>query len=594
MSWVTVIWSMGAAVCFALSALYFLVWSRHRTDHAHLLFAVTAAAFGVYGFFELRLLLAPTPQAMDAVLRWAQLPTSVALLSLMWFVATYLDAGRRWLAWTICGVRAVFALPNLVMGGNPNLLEIPKLEHIQFAGEPVAIIKGTPNPWALMGTLTLLLILAFVVDATITAWRRGDRRKAVMIGGAVALFLSISIMTSVLGLWSALQLPTANSLYYLILVAAMGYELSRDLLRASQLGRELQASQSDRLAILRAVPDLMFLQTKDGVYLDHHATNPGMLFMPPEQFLGRNMREVLPPAVLALIEPSFRRAATASEPIVIDYELPMPDGRRHYEARLVRSDNDQILTLVRDVTEARRAEMALRESEAILQASHREIRDLAGRLIAAQEGERARIGRELHDDLSQQIAGLSIALSRLKRRVTESSDPDLQADFAILQQRTAGLADNIRRLSHDLHPSVLQHAGLVATLSDHCAQVGRQQRIAISFAADGDFSETTAATALCLYRVTQEALRNVVTHAAAATADVRLRRVGDDVELTIADDGKGFDIGPAGPTGQGLGLISINERVRLVGGNVSIFTEVNKGTRVKVHVPLTALSPVAH
>jgi signal transduction histidine kinase len=97
-----------------------------------------------------------------------------------------------------------------------------------------------------------------------------------------------------------------------------------------------------------------------------------------------------------------------------------------------------------------------------------------------------------------------------------------------------------------------------------------------------------------LYRVTQEALRNVVTHAAAATADVRLRRVGDDVELTIADDGRGFDIGPAGPTGQGLGLISINERVRLVGGNVSIFTEVNKGTRVKVHVPLTALSPVAH
>ena len=88
-----------------------------------------------------------------------------------------------------------------------------------------------------------------------------------------------------------------------------------------------------------------------------------------------------------------------------------------YEARLVRNDDGQILTLVREVTDAKRAEMALRESEAILHASHREIRDLAGRLIAAQEGERARIGRELHDDLSQQVAGLSIALSRLKRRV---------------------------------------------------------------------------------------------------------------------------------------------------------------------------------
>jgi signal transduction histidine kinase len=398
---------------------------------------------------------------------------------------------------------------------------------------------------------------------------------------------------SVLGLWSALALPTANSLYYLILVAAMGYELSRDLLRASQLVRDLQASQSHRLAILRAVPDLMFLQTIEGVYVDHHAPNPHMLFMPSEQFLGRNMRDVLPPAVLELIEPSFRKAATAAEPVIIEYELPMPDGPRMYEARLVRNDSDQILTLVRDVTDAKRAEMALRESEAILQASHREIRDLAGRLIAAQEGERARIGRELHDDLSQQVAGLSIALSRVKRRVNGSSDPDLHADVAALQQRAVGLADNIRQLSHDLHPSILQHAGLVTTLSEYCAQLGRQQRIAISFVAEGDFEATPAATALCLYRVTQEALRNVVSHAAAAHADVRLRRVGDDAELTIADDGRGFEVGQAREAGRGLGLISIKERVRLVSGNVSVFTEVNKGTRLKVHVPLTALSPVA-
>jgi signal transduction histidine kinase len=591
MSLVTVIWSMGAAVSLLLSAIYLLVWWRQRT-RAHLLFAVTAAAFGAYGFFELQLLLAPTPAAMNEVLRWAQLPTSVGLLALMWFVATYLDAGRRWLAWTICGVRAVFALPSLVMGGNPNLLEIPKLEHIQFAGESVAIIKGTPNPWALMGTLTLLLILVFVVDAALTTWRRGERRKAVMIGGGVALFLSISIMTSVLGLWSALQLPTANSLYYQILMGVMAYELSRDVLRASQLVRELQASQSHRLAILRAVPDLMFLQTLDGVFIDHHAPSPGSLFMPSEQFLGRNMRDVLPPAVLELIEPAFQRAATAPEPIVIDYQLPMPDGPRMFEARLVRNDSDQILTLVRDVTDAKRAELALRESEAVLQATHLEIRDLAGRLIAAQEGERARIGRELHDDLSQQIAGLSIALSRLKRRVSASGDPDLPADVASLQQRTVGLADNIRHLSHDLHPSVLQHAGLVTTLSEHCAEIGRQQRVAITFSADGDFEATPAATALCLYRVTQEGLRNVVTHAAADHAEVRLQRIGDGAELTIADDGRGFEVGEAGPAGRGLGLISINERVRLVGGSVSIFTEVNKGTRMKVLVPL-AVSSIA-
>jgi two-component system sensor histidine kinase UhpB len=130
-------------------------------------------------------------------------------------------------------------------------------------------------------------------------------------------------------------------------------------------------------------------------------------------------------------------------------------------------------------------------------------------------------------------------------------------------------------------------------LAEHCAGLGRQHGIAISFAAEGDFATAPAATALCLYRVTQEALRNVVSHSAATHADVRLQRVGDGAELTIADDGRGFEAGQSGRTGHGLGLISISERVRLLGGKVTIVTEPNKGTRMTVHVPVTALSPVA-
>jgi two-component system sensor histidine kinase UhpB len=239
-----------------------------------------------------------------------------------------------------------------------------------------------------------------------------------------------------------------------------------------------------------------------------------------------------------------------------------------------------------DITQRKGASEAIRENEAVLQATNRELQHLAGRLIASQEVERARIARNLHDDLSQQLAGLSIALSGLKRRLAPLPGADaLYVDLSSLQERTIGLAEDIRHLSHDLHPSAIEHAGLVAALSAHCADLQRRQIVAVTFSTEGDFTGTSADAALCLFRVAQEGLRNVITHAGARHAEVRLRRSGDLAELTISDDGRGFDIGRTGRSPKGLGLVSIKERVRLAGGTVTLVTEVNKGTRVRVEIP---------
>ena len=255
----------------------------------------------------------------------------------------------------------------------------------------------------------------------------------------------------------------------------------------------------------------------------------------------------------------------------------------------VRGADGRVLRLVGtkvDITDRKKSEDAIREGEAVLRASYREIHDLAGRLITSQEGERARIARDLHDDLSQQLAGMSIALSTLKRRLLAIPETgELPDDVASLQQRAIGLADNIRRLSHDLHPSVLQHTGLVPALRAHCADLQRWHDVVVTLSADGDFDSTEAAVRLCLYRVAQEALRNVVTHAFATRAEVRLTRVAGEVELMVADDGTGFDITTSGKKARGLGLVSISERVRLAGGTVSIVTELNRGTRLRVQMP---------
>jgi signal transduction histidine kinase len=221
-----------------------------------------------------------------------------------------------------------------------------------------------------------------------------------------------------------------------------------------------------------------------------------------------------------------------------------------------------------------------------LRRSNAQIQSLAGRLITAQEAERAHIARELHDDISQQLAALSIAFSGLKRRLP-SQAAEAQQEVVHLQQQTIALSEAIRHLSHELHPGVLQHARLVAALQEDCAKFGGQQGIDVTFHADAGLEELPADVALCLYRVAQEALRNMVQHAGACQAEVALTRSDDILELRIADDGQGFDLTAARRRG-GLGLISIDERVRLVQGGVHIVTEPRRGTELRVRVPLHA------
>jgi signal transduction histidine kinase len=215
------------------------------------------------------------------------------------------------------------------------------------------------------------------------------------------------------------------------------------------------------------------------------------------------------------------------------------------------------------------------------------VRHLAGRLIAAQDNERARIARDLHDDVSQQLAGMSIALSSLKRRMEAGHvEEGLLAELRAVHQRTTALAQNVRHLSHDLHPTVLRHAGLVPALTSYCAELERSHGTALTCSAEGDFASVAPEVALCLYRVAQEALRNVIAHAAATRADIRLLRAGADAEITIADDGKGFDFRRSLERGRGLGLVSITERAGLAGGTVRIVSKAGKGTHLRVLIPL--------
>jgi signal transduction histidine kinase len=166
-----------------------------------------------------------------------------------------------------------------------------------------------------------------------------------------------------------------------------------------------------------------------------------------------------------------------------------------------------------------------------------------------------------------------------------ADDADVAESLAPMQRNTVGLADEIRHLSHDLHPSMLQHAGLVAALRASCAEFEKLQGTAVTYRADPGIETVDADTAVCLYRIAQEALRNVAKHSGARQVEVTLTGDAGGLQLTIADDGLGFDLAATRTVAGGLGLVSIDERARMLRGGVNIDSELRGGTRVRVLIP---------
>jgi len=241
---------------------------------------------------------------------------------------------------------------------------------------------------------------------------------------------------------------------------------------------------------------------------------------------------------------------------------------------------DELLPRLRLLADVFANALARQRADEAAHESARDIQSLAGRLLTAEEDERRRIGRELHDGVNQELAALSIALTGLEQRL--GSDASARQEIARLQARTVELSEEMRQLSHEFHPGILEYAGLSAALRSHCREFDHGHDIAVTYEPGEGLGEVPADVALCLYRVTQEALRNAAMHAKAGHASVTLTRRGTDLVLTITDDGRGFDLAEA--RGRGLGLISLEERVRLVGGRLTIATEPQHGTKIEVVV----------
>jgi two-component system, chemotaxis family, CheB/CheR fusion protein len=241
-------------------------------------------------------------------------------------------------------------------------------------------------------------------------------------------------------------------------------------------------------------------------------------------------------------------------------------------------ESGMILLAMEDVTAKEAAAEALQKNQDRL-------RDLATGLLTAQEEERRRISRELHDDLNQRLAMLAVELETLEKDPLSSADVT-RVRLAALRARTEAISDDVRRTAHQLHPSMVDHLGLPAALRSLCDDVSKQEKIRVSCQVRNVSAPIPTEIALCLYRVAQEALRNVATHSGAPRATLSLVPVKNRIRLAINDSGHGFDRSASSQAKKGLGILSMEERVRLVGGSLTLNSKPGKGTRVVVEVPL--------
>ena len=267
------------------------------------------------------------------------------------------------------------------------------------------------------------------------------------------------------------------------------------------------------------------------------------------------------------------KTITTGEPTEGEWRTVWPDGSVHWIAgrgQLLRDESGEPWRLIgvnMDITESKRAE------EALL--------GMTRKLVEAQEQERARIARELHDDITQRLALLAIEIGQVQECSEKPSE--VRNRTHELLERTKEIASDIQGLSHELHSSMLDYLGIVGGMKSWCKEFGERQKLQIAFESH-NVSHLQREISLCLFRVLQEALQNAAKHSGAKQIEVKLKEYSGEIHLLVSDSGKGFDM-MAPEQSRGLGLTSMQERVRLVNGTIEIQSKPMSGTTILVRVP---------
>jgi PAS domain S-box-containing protein len=296
-------------------------------------------------------------------------------------------------------------------------------------------------------------------------------------------------------------------------------------------------------------------------------------------FTRRQLLANIHPEDRALFVGAVEQLTPQNPALQLSYRLVRPDGSLIWLEKIASGFFDgqgkllRMIGMVTDITERKRSELALANA--------------SRRLIEAQEQERTRIARELHDDIGQRVALLAVELEQFQQEVPNL--PEISSRLGEFHKRTIDLATDVQTLSHELHSARLELMGIASAMRGFCQAFGAKQKAEIDFQTHDLPRPLSREISLCFYRVLQEALHNSVKHSGVRHFEVRFWGASDEIHLTIRDSGAGFDT-EAAKGGRGLGLISMEERLKLLNGTFSIKSQPRQGTTIHARIPVAGES----
>jgi PAS domain S-box-containing protein len=351
--------------------------------------------------------------------------------------------------------------------------------------------------------------------------------------------------------------------------------------------RELHRSQLRAQAVLDAALGGILAVDPAGVIQFANPELERMFGYARGELIGQPLQQLLPERFRDVHQQHHERYYAQPESRPMGSGLDLQGLRKNGEEFPVeislgyagRDADNLVVAFVVDLTVVTRTQQELAKSLA-------EVRDLTGRLLTAQENERRLIARNLHDGLVQELVAHKVGLSVLARK-PETENAGLTEDALALEREAQRLAEHARKLSHEIHPAVLEHLGLMSALRSNGAEVGRTTGVNVLIETEGKLPALSRKASLGLYRIVQEAVWNAARHSGAAVVKVTVRADQQSCELTVADDGSGFDLSETSHS-DSLGLISMRERARLIHATLNVDSTPGLGTTVRV-----ALKPEA-
>ena len=368
-----------------------------------------------------------------------------------------------------------------------------------------------------------------------------------------------------------------------------------DITKRKRAEEDLRASEERFRQFFKNVPDYCYIISPQGYILNINDAALHLLGYEREELVGKPLAMIYARESISKMEEIFQRWKEEGQLRNEEMVITTKNGEERVvllNAGTVHGKDGEVLystSVQTDITDRKQAEDMLRERESALRYTQEDLQKLAGRLIHAQEEELRRLSRELHDDLTQRLAVIAIDAGKIELDLGKRPEtcPEISMKISQMKEQLISVAEDVHAISRQLHPTILDDLGLVRAIESECAAVMRRENIEIIFSKKNVPAEVGNDIALCIYRVLQESLKNVITHSRATNCGLFLEGADNTLSLTVSDNGIGFD--PVEVRHKsGLGLSSMRERAQLVQGDFSITSRPGQGTVVHIRVPLKA------